>query len=124
MATIIQDWLHLSRYPTDVLVVAISEEYGYRSWLWVYPGTIESLRADWLRGHAPTNFFDPSIGNYEGTMVEVVINYNDDVRDASFEPVWDAARKMGLYAHVHEPEDTFLDIHGEHITRKYTRSTP
>jgi hypothetical protein len=115
--TTVSDWLRANGHPGDALVVALEEEYGYRYWLWVYPGTVEQLKADWKRGHAPMDFFDPSEGCYEGTMVEVTTEL-DTVEGTSERPLWPiflAADKAGLYAHVHEPEDTFLLVQGEQI---------
>lgn len=35
------------------LRIHIEEEYGYRDWLWTYPGTILELVADWKAGRRP-----------------------------------------------------------------------
>lgn len=79
------------------LVIWVEEEYGYRDWRWDYPGTVEELVADWNDGLAPTNFFDPSDGNYRGTMTEV---------DGPVKP-------RDGYVHVHEASDTYLKVGGQ-----------
>lgn len=35
------------------LRILIAEEYGFRDWLWTYPGTIQELVADWKAGRRP-----------------------------------------------------------------------
>lgn len=35
------------------LRIYIEEEYGYRDWIWTYPGTVKELIADWKRGRRP-----------------------------------------------------------------------
>lgn len=34
--------------------VWITEEYGYREWLWIHPGDIDDVVADWKAGRIPT----------------------------------------------------------------------
>ena len=80
------------------LRILLEEEYGYRTWLWEYPGTKEQLIADWKAGRAPMNFFDPSQGNFEGTMTEILY--------ITALPVCD------YRAHTHEDHDTYLEIEG------------
>jgi hypothetical protein len=95
--------------PDTTTVVAVDEEYGYRHWLWAFPGDDDALAQAWRSGHAPTNFWDPSVGNYPGTMTEVYLD-DDDLM-----AVWDEAETSGRFAHVHEPEDTFLSLHGDPV---------
>lgn len=84
------------------LRILLEEEYGYRTWLWEYPGTKEQLIADWKAGRAPMNFFDPSQGKaFIGTMTEIL--------HITALPVWD------YYAHTHEDSDTYLDVADVHI---------
>lgn len=120
----VPSWLTAHDFPRDALVVAVQEEYGYREWLWVYPGTVEELRADWEAGRAPTNFFNPRNGNYRGTMVLIADeDWNEEgeaitnpygTRDELDAVSW-AASRAGLSAHVHVEDDTYLNIHGESI---------
>lgn len=51
-----------------MLKIYLDEEYGHRGWLWTFPGSKEELIEDWKNSKAPLNFFDPSIGDYKGTM--------------------------------------------------------
>jgi hypothetical protein len=37
----------------DCLRILIEEEYGYKTWLWTYFGTVEQLISDWKTGHRP-----------------------------------------------------------------------
>lgn len=132
----IPEWLVAHDFPRDALVVAVQEEYGYREWLWVYPGTEDELRADWNSGLAPTNFFNPSVGDYRGTMIEIADEVEGpDGNDVSnpfgtredLEKVSWAASRAKLSAHVHTEEDTFLYIHGDVLPVVYacqTRSCP
>ena len=90
--------------PSEITVF-VEEEYGYRNWLWTYPGTKEELVADWKAGKAPLNFFNPSQGNFSGKMEE--IGYDIDLTALS--AMQDLADG---YAHVHMEEDTHLEIDG------------
>ena len=87
-------------------VVFVEEEYGYRIWLWTYPGTKEELVADWKAGKAPLNFFNPSQGSFGGKMEEIGI----DVNLTALSTMQDTA---DAYAHVHMDDDTYLEIDGE-----------
>lgn len=40
--------------PTKVW---ITEEYGYREWLWTHPGDADDVVAAWKRGDVPVNFW-------------------------------------------------------------------
>jgi hypothetical protein len=107
------DWLRMNDHPETSLVVAVNEECGYRYWLWVFHGTEAELRAAWLSGKAPTNFWNPSEGEYPGVMVQVEWDQFTDTEP--LRPIWDEARAAGLYAHVHTDEDTYLIIRGEEV---------
>lgn len=37
----------------DHLRILISEEYGYREWLWTFPGTVEEVIEEWKAGRVP-----------------------------------------------------------------------
>jgi hypothetical protein len=86
--------------------IYVEEEYGYRQWEWLYPGTPDELIADWKAGVAPLNFFDPSRKDpakpFKGELVEIeaAIIYGDDKKPVGFD----------AHAHVHEPDDSFLAV--------------
>lgn len=107
-----------------MISVFIREEYGYRYWRWDYSGTHEELIADWKAGLAPLNFFDPSVGEYKGTMTQL-----DAAADAEYDEAgkeyhrsasvdeFDKGRRQQqaqggpvYQAHVHEPDATFLEV--------------
>jgi len=96
------------------LRILVVQEYGYRTWLWHYPGSRDELVHDWLSGHAPLNFFDPSRGAYRGKLVRVAL----------------AARRTtglatpGLQAHVHANDDTYLNVDGVTYPGRVMFSTP
>ena len=79
--------------------VFVEEEYGYRLWVWAFPGNIEDLIVDWMAGKAPINFFNPSVGKFAGEMRQVA-TYRQIERET----------EEGLYIHIHEDNDTFLGI--------------
>jgi hypothetical protein len=83
-----------------MIKVFIDEEYGYRYWIWTYPGTAEELIEDWKKGNAPLNFFDPSVGNYKGTMFEL----------GAMKDVLEEMDKAEIKAHIHEDWDTVLTV--------------
>ncbi|MGD9729664.1 MAG: hypothetical protein AB7L09_02685 [Nitrospira sp.] len=37
----------------NCLRIGVTEEYGYREWMWTYPGTVDELIADWVAGRRP-----------------------------------------------------------------------
>jgi hypothetical protein len=104
----------------------ITEEYGYREWIWEYPGTQEELIADWAAGKAPLNFFNPSSGAgelYKGTMTQFDICELMDVDGFKLlllggDSTQEVMERIGAVgrAHVHEEEDTWLSINGEDYT--------
>lgn len=79
-----------------MLKIYVDEEYGYRSWVWTFPGTKKELQAAWDRGDRPDCFLNPSFGKYPGTMKQT---------SGHFDP-----KSFDGYAHVHEKEDTWLDL--------------
>ena len=59
----LSDWIRAHRADADFyngdgrykhcLRIYLEEEYGYREWLWTYPGTAEELVEDWAAGNRP-----------------------------------------------------------------------
>jgi hypothetical protein len=58
-----EEWERLNRPDRDFLDgtgpyknhlrIHIDEEYGYKEWLWTYPGTVRELVEDWKAGYRP-----------------------------------------------------------------------
>lgn len=91
-----------------MMLVFVEEEYGYRSWLWEYPGTPETLVTDFKSGRFPSDFFDPSEGAgeaYPGTMTQV--DMNDEAPPIEDDP------RLGAFIHTHEWDDTYLLVGGK-----------
>lgn len=86
----------------SMIVVALEEEYGYRQWLWYFEGTEDELVACWQQRRAPTNFFNPSKGNYEGKVFEVIPE------------TLDLYRSCEIRAHAHMPDDSYLAIRNDY----------
>ena len=85
---------------TNLLIIPVDEEYGYRLWYWVYPGTEAELIKDWNEGKAPLNFFDPSKGNFRGKMVPA----------KDWDKWYDVLNISNISCDVHEDWDTSLQI--------------
>jgi hypothetical protein len=83
-----------------MLKVLVDEEYGFRTWMWLFPGTKEQLIEAWRKKEAPLNFIDPSVGQngvlFKGTMEETLVI-----------PLF---TEYDAVAHVHEIEDTYLIV--------------
>jgi hypothetical protein len=47
------DFLDGTGVYQNALRIYVDEEYGYREWLWTYPGTIKELVEDWKEGLRP-----------------------------------------------------------------------
>jgi hypothetical protein len=83
--------------------IFVIEEYGYRHWNWMYPGTAEELVADWKAGRAPVNFFDPRKGKFSGELE--LVTTREELRNA---------KHADAKAHVHVEDDTWLDVGDKH----------
>lgn len=125
-----------------MLKIILEEEYGYRTWLWSYPESKEQLIADWLAGNAPLNFFNPSKGNYKGTMERFedhiytqpkydLLNeerpgktsteaYQEQLKQyqAEFNSVYP------IQGHIHDRYDTYLVIDGQTYDRDPDMNQP
>lgn len=82
--------------------VFIEEEYGYRYWVWDFPGTASELVSEWCAGHVPP------VGYVYGPQYRGSIT---PAEDADFDP---ATPGFGFaaYCHIHEPEDSELCVEG------------
>jgi hypothetical protein len=87
--------------------IYICEEYGYREWIWDYPGTVEELISDWKAGIAPLNFMNPSEGTYRGTMIQIT---DDDLESVNIKVMFP------IRGHVHMEDDTYLEVDGVSYT--------
>lgn len=51
--------------------VWVTEEYGYREWLWVHPGTADDVVVAWQARRCPVTFWGlRAAGEYDGTCEE------------------------------------------------------
>ena len=100
-----------------MIKVFVEEEYGYRYWIWEYPGTKEELIADWKAHKAPLCYFDPRNSKFEGELKSADIDHRD-VKIADIENGCDA------YAHVHWDEDTVLKFPAGGPLRKTNEHYP
>lgn len=92
------------------VVVIVDEEYGYRHWLWIYPGTKEELIADWKVGKAPLDYMDPSVKNANTPYQGVVVNCQREIAE---ELTDNEAFYVGyefMYAHVFDHADTYIMV--------------
>ena len=87
--------------------VQITEEYGYREWVWEYPGSLIDLLTDWRAGNVP--LLEDHLTDQEKVKLGGIRSYKGNlIRLASVSPqeTWDA------YAHIHMTDDTHLEING------------
>jgi hypothetical protein len=63
---------------SDVVIVPLNEEFGYRLWYWVFPGSISELITEWKKGKAPINSSNPSKGEFKGTLMPVEKDFEED----------------------------------------------
>lgn len=104
-----------------MLRIYIDEEYGYRAWLWKYPGTLDQLISAWEAGYAPLNFFDPRLGEFEGDLLPLtcetwpLLDFWDRMGANTAQEL---LTKCDAYAHVHDDDDTYLKIGDERIPGK------
>lgn len=100
------------------LRIWFEEEYGYRNYIWIYPGTKRELINDYVAGKAPFR------ENYNGFLTEISIesrirkpgvNYIEFVdHDGEVQPERAIADFDGEI-HYHEQDDSFLKIDGVHL---------
>jgi hypothetical protein len=110
------------------LYVYVEEEYGYSSYLWVYPGTAKQLVADWVARQVPWNnslrrreWWAP---NYKGEFDRVRFQTAESERGRPFprklelvlcetNEVIEGFSHIGNFdgqAHVHEEDDSYLKV--------------
>lgn len=132
-----KDFLDGTGRYKGLLRIHIEEEYGFRDWLWTYPGTIKQLADDWKEGRRPVS---PSCRVARGVHAYTGRNYFDGELDEIF---WDrdyylsddgeehvhrwpvlvtnqeqlrfVQRKTKYngfdgYAHIHEQDDSYLHV--------------
>jgi len=58
-----------------MIYIELEEEYGYRQWIWAFPGTAEEALAEWEAGYRPLGFFGPSNKGFKGTIHQVHYTY-------------------------------------------------
>ena len=91
-----------------MLKIYVEEEYGFRNWVWMFPGSIPELVAEWKAGRAPLNYFDPSLGKLKGEFTEFGLDCPNDV--SFYADLDNLRRSADAYIHTHELEDTYLGI--------------
>jgi len=114
-------YLTRTGYYADKLYVYVSEEYGYASYLWVYPGTPEELVDDWCgcktpfwgrskyRGefdrvslHTPEH--KRGLPYQQGSLQLVLCNTDEVIEGFSHISHFDGE------VHIHEQDDSYLKI--------------
>jgi len=116
--------------------VWIIEEYGYRNWLWVHPGTIDDVIAAWKSGERPVGFWGRHDAGFAGTCEQiwphddVLAAYEADLMSEDEARVKLAVAALALgqdpnayaqilgvaaYGHVHEEDDTYLIVDGVRV---------
>lgn len=115
-----------------MLKIFLTEEYGYRQWIWTFPGTKEELIITWKSGNAPLNFMNPSVGDYPGAMEEFIVDdilkqpkyqllnellASKDNKDNEVEYEYlklqykkDFDSAYPIQGHIHMPDDTYIEI--------------
>lgn len=101
------------------LRIWFEEEYGYRNYIWTYPGTKRQLINDYVAGKAPLK------EKYNGLLTEVQIVLRNrkpgiktfDIvdRDDVVHPEQDPNNDFDGKIHYHELRDSFLKIDGVHL---------
>lgn len=117
-------YLTRTGYYADKLYIYVEEEYGYRSYLWVYPGTPKELVEDWCCRRVPWNspnwwghrfrgefdavdFTTIKADRYKPypRRLELILNESREVFDG-FNHLGDFDGR----AHFHEEDDSYLKI--------------
>ena len=86
--------------------ILIEEEYGYRHWNWLYPGTKEELIDDWKNKKIPF-LYHFHHENFSGNLIEVM----SETGWKKFQNEW--RRVLSIKCHIHEWEDSWIEIDGE-----------
>jgi hypothetical protein len=102
-----------------MISIFISEEYGYRTWLWEYPHSKEQLIKDWQAGKAPLNFYDPSYSEFDGELSHLTKEHPKWLEimesNPNFfgpKPIESLEDTCDAWAHVHDDDDTELRLDG------------
>lgn len=83
-----------------MLKILVVEEYGYRNWVWEFPGSKEELIRDWQAGQRPDGFFNPSRPKKYKGMIKLIRRSVE------------GHGPFNANAHVNEEDDTFLLMDG------------
>lgn len=128
-----KDFLDGTGHYANHLRILVEEEYGFRDWLWTYPGTIQQLVEDWKEGRRPispsrraaTNYGYSEFRWYKGELDEVYWDRDYYVGSDGEEHVhrWLSLVETGAHigfarteddfdglAHVHEEHDSWLKV--------------
>ncbi len=102
--------------------VYIDEEYGWKLWVWTYPGTPEELVADWKAGRVPALGYLQKSGGFRSLSLERLEEPkcgNGPWAGEEEEAEWYEAMRaewdrimgtMDAFCHLHEEDDSWLKI--------------
>jgi len=117
-------YLSCSRRYSNHLYIFVEEEYGYRSYLWVYPGEAEELVEDWCNGRTPWGNRNGLGRRFKGEFDAVEFESPESERGLPWPrslqlvlcetgEVFEGFRHLSDFdgsAHIHEEEDSALRV--------------
>lgn len=96
-----------------MLVIHVSEEYGYREWVWYYPGTVDDLKRDWNARRAP---YARARGANQRLGVDRDAKYRGVILEIDTDDFFDKGSAIIAFdatAHFHMDDDTRIKIANE-----------
>ena len=104
--------------------VFISEEYGWKSWVWDFPGSTEELIRDFRAGRTPSRvgYFETrgrgTIAPAEMPHVDLVAEGLTEERELQLEGelqgMWEVyMRQFEAQCMLHEEDDSYLQVDGK-----------
>lgn len=111
-------------FYADHLYIYVEEEYGYASFIWVYPGTAEELVTDWVEGRVPwrgPRHRYPYRGEFDAARFETPESERGlpwDQRTLQLVhwetkqvfPGYHRRQHLDGHAHVHDEDDSYLKV--------------
>lgn len=96
-----------------MLKIFVEEEYGYRDWVWFFPGTKEEALADWKAGRRPVCFWGANSQNqFRGRISQIFFKRDETKQGPESLIPFEFSNEMNEDG---DPINTLFDAQGEPV---------